>query len=330
MTDEQIALELGLDFELSRKYDYDFGDDAKYYYFLSKTVDESIFEGCLNIPKPIENRETKNLDGKSGWVSRRFRFLSGRNFKKIEPTYEAGKELFGLSPDFDLRGQLSILMSFRDAYLDQLGLQAEVWVEIQNRIANVLKVYYLESISNNGRPKIKIRELFNELLDNPPLEDIPELLEPLTDESVSKQVLDSVKIGLEWSTMRKEMIIEQSIQLAEKYYVLELLIQAAISKTDEELKDYRIRQIIENYLPEPKEVALQIVNTPANKYSLDRIISALEITKMYIVDEELDDLRNHVSTIIRRCLNQYDNDEPSKNTIRKWINKYCTKAGIQY
>lgn len=351
---ERFSELLGADKSILEKYGGLLRFRGGYTYFLRHIVDDEIFHECFDIPEPVVLKSSRNIDDNNGWSSYIFLFL-GRHLitsKRYFTSFEKGKELFSISDTNSLKKQLPLLMSFRDGYLEQIKRQASSWVEIQEEIASVLKVYYLECIKDEEdkfNPEsweydvwTTVHDFFKYVRTNPSLESLDtSTLESFSGKLVSEHLQTATVNGVKYYLSRSNELINQTLDLTEPYYTAEYFIQVALLDS-EELSEQRFKQI--NWhrdLPDPRGIAEDFIKEAKNRvYSIDAIADTMRRAKdkAIVVSKDMDELslKGHLQDIINQSLEDFDHNDligektPHPNTIRNWIHAYCKEANISY
>lgn len=341
-------------------YLFRFGDDG--YYLVGREADEhnSDWESYFELPDPIECTSTNRNVGKtfqpnsikfwqdmgavehnefneSGYIRPYFRFIKMRRALVMDSKedYRRVIEQIDLDkPHMDLVNQVS---SYRNALFQQIQRQAtEVW-QINQEIAEMLKVFYYETgqavrslpnqeqelISRPDRPLIfyEIRHLFNEAVvggaDTESLQAywVPEKVE--SNRFVPDQLNRSTAHGLLSLSRKREPILKIAEQLARVILPLETVLENLITGKQFSEIDY-----VRKDMPDPWRVASAFQRRAKNVvYDTEIVAVAMTETREYILQHDLRSLNRHVEAIKRIISNKIP-VKPDPKTIRNWIKTY--------
>ena len=327
---KEVLEHFGLELEIILKHgDYDHGRlNNKVFYIRTKPVDEFI-EQSLSIPEPIVKKIRRNPGALRGWIHRDFEFLRGRFFLDIKFRYEELSRYFGVDKTKEVKAQLPLIVSFRNEILSQIESQAHEWVNIGNRIASVLKVYYEESVSSPAY----VERLFNELLLNPRLDSIRDLdsVKALDDGSVSKHIYESVVNGIEAYSLEKDELLGVCEPLIEKYQIAQAFVEAALlNKEIDTPEKYQQRNKWEYLLPAAERFAKSKSTRQGSVYAAHTILNVCEIAIDYMIEHELEYLDRHIAKCGRVALEHLEKKglSPTKNTVEDWIREFAKKEKL--
>lgn len=343
-----------------KDYSFNVGNDGYYLAWNDTKRDKMRWEGLFEVPDPITFEHAKKFSVKlfqngfsdfwrklidvnepgiseNGYIRPSFPFIKLRlvAVDQSKADYRRILGQFDLDmPKPELVAQISI---YRDTLFGQMKRQAREAYRLNKEIAEVIKVFSHEtgqvvnSLSNqevarrssNGNPLIihDILQLFEEaILGGASVKDIqtywiPEKIE--SNRFVSDQLKQATSYGLMILAKEREPVLQVAEQLARVILPMESLLEKLITGREFSEIDHA-----RNMLPDPLSVADAFQKKAKNiVYDTEIIALAMNETREYILEHDLQTLNRHVEAI-KRIVSEKIPVSPDPKTIRNWITTY--------